>query len=86
IFSLMIGPPAAARAVVPRPAAAMAVSVGLALCTVWAAIAASYATNWPIGFFVGAFSAAVYAAGRVCGARSRRPGRDQMSAHSSQTD
>jgi zinc/manganese transport system permease protein len=64
IFSLMIGPPAAARSVTDRPLLAMGLSVVLAVVTVWAAIAASYETNWPVGFFVGAIGAACYAAGR----------------------
>ena len=74
IFSLMIGPPAAARSVTDRPALAIGVSVLLALGTVWAAIAASYLTNWPVGFFVGALSAVWYAVGRIAAAwrRSRR--------------
>lgn len=65
IFSLMIGPPAAARLLSARPLVAAALAVVLALVTVWASIASSYLTNWPIGFFVGAFSAVVYAAGRT---------------------
>jgi zinc/manganese transport system permease protein len=65
IFSLMIGPPAAARSVVSRPVQAMWVSVALALLTVWTAIAASYSTNYPVGFFVGTVSAALYAVGRA---------------------
>ena len=73
IFSLMIGPPAAARSVTSRPLLAMALSVVIALVTVWAAIAASYETNWPVGFFVGTIGAACYAAGRGWTAlRSRR--------------
>ncbi len=64
IFSLMIGPPAAARSFTDKPARAMALSVLIAVGTVWAAIAASYATNWPVGFFVGALGAACYGAGR----------------------
>jgi zinc/manganese transport system permease protein len=64
IFSLMIGPPAAARSLTSRPALAMALSVAIALITVWAAIAASYLVNWPIGFFVGTLAALSYAAGR----------------------
>ena len=64
IFSLMIGPPAAARSLTSRPALAMALSVAIALITVWAAIAASYLYNWPIGFFVGALAAISYGAGR----------------------
>jgi zinc/manganese transport system permease protein len=64
IFSLMIGPPAAARSVTSRPLLAMGLSVVIALVTVWTAIAASYQTNWPVGFFVGAMGAVCYAAGR----------------------
>jgi zinc/manganese transport system permease protein len=64
IFSLMIGPPAAARSVTDRPLVAMGLSVVIALGTVWAAIAASYESNWPVGFFVGTIAAACYAVGR----------------------
>jgi zinc/manganese transport system permease protein len=64
IFSLMIGPPAAARSVTTRPPVAIAVAVVLALTTVWAAIASSYWTNWPVGFFVGTYGALVYLVGR----------------------
>lgn len=65
IFSLMIGPPAAARALTSRPLLAMGLSVVIALATVWAAIAISYWSNWPVGFFVGMFSAAAFALGRI---------------------
>jgi zinc/manganese transport system permease protein len=65
IFSLMIGPPAAARAFASRPAQALALSVGLALITVWAAIVAAYWTDYPIGFFVGSISALSYTCGRL---------------------
>lgn len=71
IFSLMIGPPAAARSLTSRPVVAMALSVAIALITVWAAIAASYLYNWPIGFFVGAFGALSYGVGRAWAARHR---------------
>jgi zinc/manganese transport system permease protein len=64
IFSLMIGPPAAARSLTSRPLLAMALSVTIALVTVWAAIALSYQYNWPIGFFVGALGALSYGLGR----------------------
>ena len=65
IFSLMIGPPAAARSLIASPMAAMGLSVVLAVLTVWAAIALSFETNWPIGFFVGMGGAVCYAAGRL---------------------
>jgi len=74
IFSLMIGPPAAARAFTVRPPTAIALSIAIALVITWAAIALSYQTDWPVGFYVGTISAASYAAGRVWSfaVRSRR--------------
>jgi zinc/manganese transport system permease protein len=71
IFSLMIGPPAAARSFTDRPPLAIILSVAIALITVWAAIACSFQTNWPIGFFVGALGAFDYGVGRVWAAWRR---------------
>ncbi|HTT93149.1 MAG TPA: metal ABC transporter permease [Solirubrobacterales bacterium] len=65
IFSLMIGAPAAARCFTDRPWLAMTLSVLIALAIVWFAIAASYETDWPVGFFVGTGAAAAYVAGQV---------------------
>jgi zinc/manganese transport system permease protein len=65
MFSLMIGPAAAARSVTARPGVAMALSVAIALATVWLSIALSYQTNWPLGFFVGVIGAAFYLVGQV---------------------
>jgi zinc/manganese transport system permease protein len=75
IFSLMIGPPAAARSFTNRPSVAIVLSIAIALITVWAAIALSYVTNWPIGFFVGALCALSYGVGRAwaTGRRARAP-------------
>jgi zinc/manganese transport system permease protein len=76
IFSLMIGPPAAARSLTSRPFLAMILSICIALLTVWLAIAASYLSNWPVGFFVGTLSALSYGLGRGWAAwqgRQRRP-------------
>jgi zinc/manganese transport system permease protein len=76
IFSLMIGPPAAARSLTARPGRAMALSVVIAAVLTWAAIAASCASDWPVGFFVGTGGAVCYAGGRLWAGRSaaRRPG------------
>jgi ABC-type Mn2+/Zn2+ transport system permease subunit len=65
IFSLMIGAPAAARSLTDRPGVAMALSVVIALAVVWFAIAASYETDWPVGFFVGTASAGVFVLARI---------------------
>ncbi len=72
IFSLMIGAPAAARSFTDRPLVALCLSVAIALVTVWSAIAASYETNYPVGFFVGSVSAGAYALGRGWAAWRRR--------------
>jgi zinc/manganese transport system permease protein len=74
IFSLMIGPPAAARALAASPARAMALSVAIAVALAWVAVAASYQTDWPVGFFVGAGGAACYAGGRGWAALASRSG------------
>jgi zinc/manganese transport system permease protein len=73
IFSLMIGPPAAARSFTDRPPLAILLSIAIALITVWIAIAISYLSNWPIGFFVGALAVVWYIAGRGLAAW-RKPG------------
>ncbi len=67
IFALMVGPPAAARCISDRPGRALLISVAIALSVVWTAIACSFESNWPVGFFVGTFSAASYGLGRVYG-------------------
>jgi zinc/manganese transport system permease protein len=74
IFSLMIGSPAAARSFASSPGRAIGLSVAIALFTVWLSIAASYATDYPVGFFVGVLSAACYGIGRawtITGSRRR---------------
>jgi len=71
MFSLMIGPAAAARSVTARPALAMTLSVAIALVTVWAAIAISYRSDWPLGFFVGVIGAGFFLLGRAYAAIAR---------------
>jgi zinc/manganese transport system permease protein len=65
MFSLMIGPAAAARSVTAKPGTALALSVLIALATVWLSIALSYQTNWPLGFFVGTIGAVFYLIGQA---------------------
>lgn len=72
MFALLVGPPAAARFVTRRPGAAIALSVLLALLTVWTSIALAYQTDWPVGFFVTAVSALLYLAARAARAISKR--------------
>ncbi|HEY5398209.1 MAG TPA: metal ABC transporter permease [Trebonia sp.] len=72
MFALMIGPAAAARSFVRRPALAIALAVAIALVTVWIAIVASYHTNWPLGFYVGVIAAGFFLAGSGWTAVRRR--------------
>lgn len=65
MFSLLVGPSAAARSFTSRPLTAIILAVCLALATVWASIAVAYLSDLPVGFFVTAGSAILYAAGRV---------------------
>jgi len=64
VFSLMVGPASAARSLTDRPSRAVLLSAGLSVLTVWISIALSFASDWPIGFFVGGLSAIAYGAGR----------------------
>ena len=72
MFSLMIGPAAAARSLTARPGLAMALSVAIALVTVWAGIAISYRSDWPLGFFVGVIGAGFFLLGRAYAAIASR--------------
>ena len=64
MFSLMVGAPGAARSFTDKPLSALSLSVGISVAIVWTAIAASYETDWPVGFFVGVLGAVFFIAGR----------------------
>jgi zinc/manganese transport system permease protein len=72
VFSLMIGAPAAARTLTDRPGRALVLSVVVALIAVAAAIAGSWETDYPVGFFVGTITAGCYVLGRLWSAVGRR--------------
>jgi zinc/manganese transport system permease protein len=64
MFSLLVGPAAAARLFSADPLRAIPLSIAFALVTVWASIAAAYLTSLPVGFFVTLLSAILYGCGR----------------------
>jgi zinc/manganese transport system permease protein len=64
MFSLLVGPPAAARSFFADPLRAIPLSIGFALVTVWVSVAAAYLTSLPVGFFVTLMSAVLYGLGR----------------------
>jgi zinc/manganese transport system permease protein len=92
MFSLIVGAPGAAQALSGKPFGALALSVAISVAIVWVAIAASYATDWPIGFFVGVLGAAFYVAARaLAGWRRSRVGRavsagDARAAHATPSE
>ena len=65
VFSLMVGPASAARALASSPVLAVLLSVLFAVVTAWSSIILSYYSDWPMGFFVGAFAALWYMASRL---------------------
>jgi zinc/manganese transport system permease protein len=81
MFSLMVGAPGAARSFTDKPLGALCLSVGISMAIVWIAIAASYATNWPVGFFVGVLGAVFFIAGRGWVAWRRSAGRADDAEH-----
>lgn len=64
VFSLMTGPAGAACQLARSPKTALALSVALAVALIWSALALSYLTDWPVGFFTGVLAAALYLAAR----------------------
>jgi zinc/manganese transport system permease protein len=73
VFALLVGPAASAQALTPRPGAGLALSVALGLLVVWTALAASYFSIYPAGFYVAALSFLTYVGARaVASARARR--------------
>ena len=64
VFTLMVGPAAAAQQVTGRFALAAALAAALALAEAWAGIMLAYQTDWPASFWITALSTAAY--GMAC--------------------
>ena len=60
VFTLMVGPAAAAQRIGRSVVVCVLVSAVLALAETWAGIALAYYTDWPTSFWITALSAAVY--------------------------
>jgi zinc/manganese transport system permease protein len=60
VFTLMVGPAAAAQNLSRRLGAAVAISAGLALAEAWGGLTMAYYTDWPVSFWITALSGAVY--------------------------
>ena len=60
VFTLMVGPPAAAQLLTKRLGGGIALSAGLALAQAWLGIVVAFYTNWPTSFWITTLSALVY--------------------------
>ncbi len=65
VFSLLIAPAAAAQSLSARPLQALVLAVMFSVGMMWLAIALSFWTNWPIGFFVGTMGALLFTSARM---------------------
>lgn len=74
VFSLLVGPAAAAQRLTPRVGAGLALSVALALAEAWLGIALAWWTDWPASFWITALSAAVFLLAALAAALARRHG------------
>jgi len=62
VFTLMVGPAAAAGHLARRPGTGALLAAGLGLGEAWLGIALAYYTDWPASFWIAALSAGIYLA------------------------
>jgi zinc/manganese transport system permease protein len=60
VFTLMVGPAAAAWNITKRLSTGILISILLALAEAWAALFLAFHTNWPTSFWITALSASIY--------------------------
>jgi zinc/manganese transport system permease protein len=63
VFTLMVGPAAAAMNLTRRLSLAVALSAGLALAEAWGGLTLAYYTDWPTSFWITALSGMVFFGG-----------------------
>ncbi len=67
VFTLMVGPAAAAQRLSARPGTGIALAVMLALVQGWGGLALAWWTDWPTSFWITLLSAACYAGSLAAG-------------------
>lgn len=84
VFALLVGPAATAQTLTARPAASLALSVGLGLLVAWVGLGVAYFSVYPAGFFIATISFAMYLLARagvaLASARRRRRGAAPLAA------
>ena len=77
VFTLMVGPPAAAQRVATGLWSGLIVSAALALADAWLGLTMAFYTDWPVSFCIACLSAIVYF---ICLALPRRAARAHATA------
>ncbi len=67
VFTLMVGPAAAAQRLTARLGRGLALSVALALAQAWLGVALAFWTDWPTSFWISALSGGCYLGASVVG-------------------
>jgi zinc/manganese transport system permease protein len=60
VFTLMVGPAAAAQNMTTRLSAGLVLAAGFALLQAWLGVTLAFYTDWPTSFWITALSAVVY--------------------------
>jgi zinc/manganese transport system permease protein len=60
VFTLMVGPPAAAQRITTGLWSGLFVSAALAICEAWPGLTLAFYTDWPVSFCIACLSAFVY--------------------------
>ncbi len=71
VFTLMVGPAAAAQKLTTRLGAGLLLAVALALAEAWAGVALAYWTDWPTSFWITALGGGVYLMASLARAHTR---------------
>lgn len=72
VFSLMLGPGAAAARLCARPALGLLLAMAMATLLAWLSLGLAYLSNWPIGFFTGVGAAGLYLLARLQASLAQR--------------
>ena len=74
VFSLTLGPAAAAAHLSARPRTTIAIALALGISAVVAGVILAYETDWPVGFYISAIAMIEYVFARLLGVRRRGDG------------
>ena len=77
VFTLMVGPPAAAQRITTGLWSGLIVSAALALADAWLGLTMAFYTDWPVSFCIACLSAIIYF---ICLALPRRAARAHATA------